>query len=123
MHSHDLLEKRALQLHVYKYAVEYLLQQSVESSAYCFMRESSRQRVELTQKNAEESQESLIRVLRVIDEGMRSGNCWPYPDKNVCRNCNIKTACGQGRLINKWDRDSEQTAGFKSIREGDHDKR
>jgi ATP-dependent helicase/DNAse subunit B len=117
--TENLLQNRALQLHLYKYAVESLLQQQVESSAYYFMREASNQKIELTEAAAAASREELTDVLRVLDSGMRGGDCWPYPEENNCKFCNVRVACGHGRFTNKWETESRQTAEYRAIRGGE----
>ncbi|MBU0690441.1 PD-(D/E)XK nuclease family protein, partial [bacterium] len=117
--SDNLLQRRAIQLHLYKHAVESLLHTPVSGAAYYFMKEASGQRVELTDEAAAATQDELTAVLRVLNDGMRGGECWAYPEDNACRNCSVKAACGQDRFTRKWSNAREQTAAYRRIREGE----
>ena len=114
----NLLEQRALQLHIYWIAAEILLHQKVESAAYYFMREESRRRIELTDQAAAETINKFKGVLRILDSEMRNGHCHPYPDSEICRFCDVAPACGQGRFTRKWET-AELRNEYQRIREGD----
>lgn len=119
LNSDNLLQRRALQLHLYKYAVESLLHVPVTRAAYYYMRERGNPKIELTDEAATATQQELTAILETLTEGMRGGACWAYPDENVCRNCPVKSACGQSRLTRKWSNENQQTAAYRKIRGGE----
>jgi RecB family exonuclease len=119
LRSDNLLSQRALQLHLYSDVAEQVLKQPVETAEYYFMRASDNESVTLARETAQNDDAKLRGILKVIISGMRSGNCYPYPDEDVCKHCRVRAACGSGRQTWKWRQPTESARDFQAIREGE----
>lgn len=111
---------RALQLPVYRLAVERLLQLEVTHAQYRYLASGDKPRIEsFTQGNWTAFRERFEQCVRTVTQGMKAGAYFPHPDANICRTCTVKAACGAGRHTHKWAYDTEQTRPFRSLSEGD----
>jgi ATP-dependent helicase/DNAse subunit B len=119
MKQGSLCGGRALQLPVYRLAVESKSDCNVESARYYYCTEKGEwQFLSFTKEDWQKNQAQFVDVVATIRSGIGEGRYHPYPREEHCRNCEVKEACGQGRFTNKWEHDLEQTADFRRMAGG-----
>jgi ATP-dependent helicase/DNAse subunit B len=116
--SDELLDGRALQLHLYCLAAERLLEKPLNRASYFFFRADSKPRVELSADQYRKDEKRLAKVIDVIHKNVLDGKFVPWPDDTVCRRCEVRVACGAGRLTHKWRLKQTDVASYAAIREG-----
>lgn len=115
----DLLRGgRALQLPVYRLAVEHLLNLVVAEAQYRYVgSDAGRVADSFTEADWVALRPRFEQIVATISGGIAAGRLFPWPDDETCRNCAAKPVCGSGRFTPKCEVDTEQTRPFRALRE------
>jgi ATP-dependent helicase/nuclease subunit B len=118
MKDGGLLGGQALQLPVYRLAVERALNYEGAAAVYYYLaEESDKPSIEYTRAHWEAGHDTFVQIVSTIFTGISGGRFYPNPERANCERCPVRTACGTGRMTFKWRRPSPDTQAYRDMRE------
>ena len=88
---------RELQLAIYNLAAATLFEKAEVSEAIYYFATPNGRFKKIACPASKEANETLVRVLRTLDDTARAGVFAPTPDDESCKYCDVQAVCGSGR--------------------------
>lgn len=105
---------RMLQLPLYMLALEQETA-AVSSAEFLQLDENQARTIEISAAEFAALRPRLLKTLAVLQQEIAAGHCFPRPAATVCQYCQVRAACGSGRLTAKWDAESPLTAALRAL--------